>query len=203
MINAFDREEQATNEKAKIIVGVERLSTMFRSLLVDESKPLKISPLQTQILLFIAHHNAEQCTVSLLAQEFSITKPTVSDAVGALLKKRLLEKGKDPKDARSFSLVLTDSGRDRVESLSGLTARIESAIEDMEDEEISVVWKGLILLINKLQFTGAVPVRMCFTCEHFGENHKKGTSHYCNLVGAPLKISEIRIDCPEHINKAS
>lgn len=202
MLDAFDRNEQALNEKAKIIVGIERLSTIFRSLLVDESKSLKISPLQTQILLFIAHHNIEQCIVSSLAEEFSITKPTVSDAVGSLLNKKLLEKKKDHKDARSFFLVLTDSGRECVKSLSGLTVRVETAMEDMEDEEVSVVWKGIALLINKLQHTGSVPIRMCFTCKNFGENHEKDAPHYCYLMNAPLKISEVRIDCPEHKDNA-
>ena len=76
----------------KIIVGLERVSEAFKSLLWEKAKLHGLSPIQIQILLFIQTHRRELCSVSHLAQEFEVTKPTVSDAVRVLDKKGLVEK---------------------------------------------------------------------------------------------------------------
>jgi len=47
----------------------------------------KVSPIQIQILLFCASHKQENLKVSFLANEFDLTKATISDSVKVLIKK--------------------------------------------------------------------------------------------------------------------
>ncbi len=183
------------NENTKIAVGIERLSTVFRAALWEETKQYGLSPLQAQILLFIASHAPMQSSVSILAKEFAVTKATISDAVRVLLEKAMLKK-QSGDDARSFALQLTASGKKQVQKLSALTAYFDEALSSIPANERKKIWEGLLLLMGHLQKTGAIPLRMCFSCQHYG-NHK-GTP-YCHLLKQTLQLEDIRIDCPEHL----
>lgn len=198
MASAFNREQQNDDIRAKIIVAAERLSTAFRAGLWEEAKLHNLSPLQVQILLFVAFHGCNECSVSRIAKEFAVTKATVSDAVKTLLVKNLLQKN-TTEDARGFLLSLTDYGKNCVDKLSGTGNFLRSSLEHVEDTEINKIWEGMFLLIKNLQGTRIIPVRMCFSCKHFGKEHAQGTPHFCNLMQKPLAINDLRIDCPEHL----
>lgn len=182
------------NENTKIAMGIERLSTVFRAALWEETKRCGLSPLQAQILLFIASHAPMQSRVSTLAKEFAVTKATVSDAVRALLEKGMLKK-KSGDDARAFSLALTASGKKQVQKFSVLTEYFDEALTAIPANERKKIWEGLLLLIGHLQKTGIIPLRMCFSCQHYGK-HK--SVPYCQLLEQALQIEDIRLDCPEH-----
>lgn len=185
----------SVNENTKIVLGIERLSTLFRAALWDEAKQCGLSPLQVQIMLFIASHTQTLNNVSCLAKEFGITKATVSDAVRSLLGKKLLKK-QSAGDARAFSLYLTTSGHKLVEKLGALTQYFDEALTAIPASERKKIWEGLLLLIGHLQKTGVIPLRMCFNCQHFSE--RKGAP-YCNLLQQSLYLEDIRLDCPEHL----
>ena len=86
----FNPEFQNQNTSSKIIVALERISEAFKVLLWDKAKEYGLSPIQIQILIFVAYHKQELCNVSHLANEFNITKPTVSDAIKALVNKNYI-----------------------------------------------------------------------------------------------------------------
>jgi len=92
MKNIFSPLEQINNQEAKLVAGLERLSTLFKSGLQEIAKEQKLMPLQTQLLLFISEHSAGLCSVTHLAVEFSVTKATVSDSLKTLVLKDCLEK---------------------------------------------------------------------------------------------------------------
>jgi DNA-binding MarR family transcriptional regulator len=199
MKDAFDRNEQITSRRAKIIASIERLSTVFRTTLQERSNELGLSPLQIQIILFVAYHERESCSVSAMAQEFAVKKPTISDAVRVLLEKKLLVKKQNTADARAFTVQLSAKGKKLIGSLSGLTSFFLASMESMEEEEITCVWNGILVLMKHLQASNMIPVRMCYSCQHFGKDHEKGSPHYCNLMSGPLTLNDIRIDCAEHV----
>lgn len=201
MVSAFDRTEQQSSQRAKITAGIERLSTVFRAALWEEAKHYNLSPLQVQILLFIAFHDAQQCSITFIAKEFAVTKATVSDAVRVLLEKELLKK-RGAEDARGFFLYLSTDGKKCVSKLSGLTDFFENSLNKVSEEDIGKIWEGMLLLIGNLQQTNIIPVRMCFSCQHFGKDHPKGAPHYCNFMQKPLSTKDIRIDCPEYSDGA-
>jgi len=107
----FDITFQNTDTVSKIVVGLERISEAFRALLWEYAKTIGLSPIQIQILIFVAYHREQLCTVSHLAKEFNLTKPTISDAVKALEKKGMISKHKTLVDSRSYFIALTEEGK--------------------------------------------------------------------------------------------
>lgn len=196
--NAFNRNQQTENNRLKIIVAIERLSTAFRFALSKESKTQNLSPLQAQILLFIATHAEKNCTVSCLAKEFAVTKPTISDAVAIMELKKFVQRKQCSRDARTFFLELTSRGKSVTGNLTGITDYFTNTLKAANDKEISAMWGGMVSLIEKMQSNTDIPIRMCFSCRYFSKDNKKGAPHYCSLMQKPLKTDLIRIDCPEH-----
>ena len=86
----FDPQQPST--AGKIAVGLARISEAYRAQLWNHAKVMGISPIQIQMLIFMRYHLKNMCTVSQLAREFNVAKPTVSDAVQSLLKKQLVQK---------------------------------------------------------------------------------------------------------------
>lgn len=183
------------NETTKIATGIERLSTVFRAALWEEAKQSGLSPLQAQILLFIASHVPLQSSVSSLAKEFAVTKATVSDAVRVLLEKNMLKK-QSGNDGRAFSLALTVSGKKLVKRLGALSDYFDKTLTAIPPNERKKIWEGLWLLMGHLQNTGIIPLRMCLSCQHYG-NHKD--TPYCHLMQQTLQLEDLRLDCPEHL----
>jgi hypothetical protein len=52
--SSFDLEHQNSKIESKIVASLERISEAFRVLLWNESKENSLSPIQIQILIFIA-----------------------------------------------------------------------------------------------------------------------------------------------------
>lgn len=194
-MSAFNIEEQNANPDLKIVAGLERLSQVYRSLLWEKAKVIGLSPIQIQILIFIRYHDPSLSTVSALAQEFSVTKPTISDAIRVLLEKDLLVKRPNPTDARSFLVHLTVKGKRITDNMEQYADPIAGLIAEMDPNEKTALWKYISGLISQLNSAGIIAVqRTCFHCRYFGEHDDRP---FCNLLGKPLAVQDIRIDCPE------
>ncbi|MBK9593065.1 MAG: winged helix-turn-helix transcriptional regulator [Crocinitomicaceae bacterium] len=181
--------------ESRIVVALERISEAFRVLLWNESKENSLSPIQIQILIFIYFHSLEKCKVGYLADEFNMTKATISDSVKILLSKELVSKETDPIDTRSFSLSLTNEGKKIAKKASLFASSIEQPIEKLTQEQKTIMLNGLLKLIYDLNKSGIITIqRMCFTCSNY---QRKGV-HYCKLLKSQLAENELRIDCPEH-----
>jgi DNA-binding MarR family transcriptional regulator len=194
--SSFNLNEQNQKIESRIVVALERISEAFRVLLWNESKENSLSPIQIQILIFIQFHAQEKCKVGYLADEFNMTKATISDSVRVLLSKELVTKETDPIDTRSYSLSLTDEGKNIAKKASFFASSIEQPIEKLTQEQKTIMLNGLLKLIYDLNKSGIITIqRMCFTCSFY--NAANGI-HYCNLLKTKLTESEIRVDCPEH-----
>lgn len=194
--SSFNLNEQNQKIESRIVVALERISEAFRVLLWNESKENSLSPIQIQILIFIHFHTLEKCKVGYLADEFNMTKATISDSVRVLLAKELVAKETDPIDTRSYTLSLTDEGKNIAKKASFFASSIEQPIEKLTQEQKTIMLNGLLKLIYDLNKSGIITIqRMCFTCSFY--NADNGI-HYCNLLKTKLAESEIRVDCPEH-----
>jgi DNA-binding MarR family transcriptional regulator len=194
--SSFNLSEQNTKVESRIVVALERISEAFRVLLWNESKDNSLSPIQIQLLIFIHFHDREKCKVSYLANEFNMTKATISDSIKVLLSKELVSKETDPIDTRSFSLSLTASGEEIAKKASLFASSIEQPIEKLSEEQKTIMLNGLLQLIYNLNKSGIITTqRMCFTCSNY--EHTNG-EHYCKLLRSQLAQSELRLDCPEH-----
>lgn len=196
MPSAFDPEHQHQKTESKIVVALERISEAYRTLLWNESKEHALSPIQIQILIFLLFHPAEKCTVSSLAAEFNLTKPTISDSVKVLLQKKLVEKRDDPSDTRSYSIRLSKAGKQIAEKSSNFAVPIGKPLNSLTAEQKETMLQGLLRLIYDLNRAGIITVqRMCHTCANY---RFENNSHYCTLLQAKLQTKDLRLDCPEH-----
>lgn|SRR5690606_26744183 len=194
--SSFNLNEQNQKVESRIVVALERISEAFRVLLWNESKENSLSPIQIQILIFVYFHSSEKCKVGYLADEFNMTKATISDSVKVLLAKDLVSKEIDPTDTRSYSLSLTTEGIKTAQKASFFASSIEQPLEKLTAEQKNIMLNGLLKLIYDLNKSGVITIqRMCFTCSNYQVD--KGV-HYCKLLKSQLAENELRVDCPEH-----
>lgn len=193
----FDTSIQNQKTEGRIVAALERIAQAFRVLLWNESKEHTLSPIQVQILIFLRFHPADKARVSYLAEEFNLSKATISDAVKALEQKDLLSKEAETKDGRGSVLRLSSKGKKLTDKISLFSTEIQSPLEQMPAAEKQKMLSQLIQIIHHLNLAGIISVqRMCFSCQHY--MNKGHMQHYCSLMKKPLASSEIRIDCPEH-----
>src|SRR5690606_4437536 len=110
-------------------------------------KTYGLSPIQIQILIFISNHKEELSSVSNLAKEFHVTKPTISDAVKALDQKGLIIKNYSTADSRSYTIFLSELGKEMLSKTSDYTLPFFKGFEKMEDREIIQLYSTLTKLV--------------------------------------------------------
>lgn len=193
---ALDPEVQGAQRDARIISALERLSEVVRNRAWDTGQELGLSPLHVQVLAFLHTHPAEMRRASALANEFHLSKPTVSVALRKLGSEGYLKQIASSTDARAKELRLTAKGERAGKVAAGhLNALLPplSAMAPADRDDLYVLLFGLLFGAQK---AGMVNVdRMCLTCSHY-ESRKGGA--YCKLLGKPLKPQDLRVDCPEH-----
>ncbi len=197
--STFDPTRQQEDLSSKIVIGLERISQAFKVLLWNKAKELGLSPIQIQILLFVAYHKSEHNNVSALAQEFNVTKPTISDAIRVLDKKSLIIKDYSSEDNRSYTILLSSLGSEVVKSTQHFAGGLSDFFDDVMPEEKEGFFKVLTQLISKLNREGILTVqRTCFACKFY---EKTRANHYCHLLEKQLKHEDIRLDCIEFEEK--
>lgn len=199
--STFNPKQQEKDISSKIVAGMERISEVFKILLWEKAKLVGLSPIQIQILIFIAFHNRNLCNVSHLAKEFNVTKPTISDAIKIINQKGLIIKDYSSADSRSYSISLSDLGNDIVSQTFDFSRPLKNQIDGFSQSELESLFGTLSQLIYKLNQNGILSVqRTCYGCKFYQKNQE---SDYCNLLQKQLLQQEIRLDCPEFEEKAS
>ena len=193
----FDLNHQNRNTESKIIASLERISQAFRVLLWQQRKENSLSPIQVQVLIFLLYHSKEKRKVSYLADEFNMTKATISDTVKTLEKKELIAKEFEPQDTRSYIINLTEKGKNIAHKTSLFTSEIRSPIEKIKAEDKENLLQNLMEVIRYLNQSGVITIqRMCMTCAFYKSNIED--NHFCTLLNQELSLENLRIDCPEH-----
>ncbi len=194
--SVFNPNQQQKDISSKIVAGLERVSEVFKILLWEKAKLVGLSPIQIQMLIFIAFHKQELCNVSHLAKEFNVTKPTVSDAIKVLDKKRMIVKDFSSSDNRSYTIQLSTLGEKIVSETNDFANPLKAKIDDFEKGDLESLFETLSELIYKLNHHGILTVqRTCFGCKFYQKNKKED---YCNLLDKELLNQDIRLDCPEY-----
>jgi DNA-binding MarR family transcriptional regulator len=194
----FNQKNQEQNVSSKIVVGLQRISEAFKVLLWEKAKEFGLSPIQIQILIFIENHKEAYCNVSYLAKEFNLTKPTISDAIKALEKKELIVKDYSSSDNRSYTIFLSDLGKNTVSKNDDFVNPIQTEIKNILPKEQENLFTTLSSLIYQLNQKNILTVqRTCFACKFYSKNNNQ---HHCGLLQKELLNSEIRLDCNEFEN---
>jgi DNA-binding MarR family transcriptional regulator len=169
--------------------------------LQEEAQERSLSPIQARFLVHLLHHGDELGRVGRLAEEFGLSRATVSDAVGTLETKGLVRREPWPRDGRVATLRLTPEGEEVAVGLSGWADVVEEQLESFAPREKEVVMRLLMRLISALQGAGVITVaRMCVSCRFFRPDARPRSvsPNYCALLDLPLSGADLRTDCPEH-----
>jgi DNA-binding MarR family transcriptional regulator len=195
----FDLNRQNASTESRIVAALERIAQAFRVLLWQESKENTLTPIQVQVLLFLRFHSAEKCKVSYLADEFNMTKATISETIKTLENKQLVSKTPELHDTRSYIIGLTAKGEELAEKTSLFSKEIFKPIDTLHQDDKESLLLSLLGIITHLNRTGVITIqRMCLTCSHHAEYGEEGHQHFCKLLNQPLKTTDLRLDCPEH-----
>ncbi|ALR30622.1 MarR family transcriptional regulator [Chryseobacterium sp. IHB B 17019] len=198
----FNLKHQNQNTESKIVASLERISQAFRVLLWQESKEHALSPIQVQVLVFLLNHSEEKRKVSYLADEFNMTKATISETVKSLEQKNLITKEYEPHDTRSYIIHLTPKGSEIADKTSYFTRQITAPIQNLNQESKENLLQNLFDIIHYLNKNGVITIqRMCTTCTYFRPS-AEGKEPVCALLEKVLYSEDLRIDCPEHQMKA-
>lgn len=198
----FDLAQQNLGTEGKIVASLERIAQAFRVLLWQESKEFLLTPIQVQVLIFLLYHSPEKRKVSYLADEFNMTKATISDTVKTLEQKKLLTKAYEPHDSRSYMIHLTKKGEAIAGKTSFFTKEIRTPIDKLQQDDKENLLLSLLNIIRHLNQSGVITIqRMCMSCSYY-QSSEKGQRHFCRLLSQKLQVADLRIDCPEHELKA-
>ena len=195
--SAFDVHRHQEDISSKIVVGLERVSELFRVMLWEKAKPLKLSPLQIQLLIYISFHSPQKNKVTQLAHAFHLSKPTLSDALKVLRGKGYIQKNIEASDKRSHYLSLTQEGQKLLEDIAFFANPLVDLIRDWEKGEQEAFYHSLLKLISTCHVQGLIDSQsMCYSCRYF---EKKNSKPFCSFLKKSLETHQLRVDCPDYL----
>ncbi len=188
MVTPADRPSDPAAKLAAALGQLARARRMHRQELATRHG---VSPLQLDVLTMLADGQPPEPTVGLLARELGVAQPTLTDAVIALERKGLVRR--EPELAPRRTLVrLTAEGV----LLTGDPDPIADAARTLAPQARDAALEAALTLIARLVDDGVITVaRTCLTCR-FHERGAEGSR--CDLLGIPLRRSDLRVNCPEH-----
>ena len=185
----------------RIVIGLQQLSRAITLFSERESSRLRLSSLQSQLLLsLLKPHHAT--TVGGLAAEMNLSAPTLSDAARTLREKGLVIKRHDARDGRIVRLSLTGRGRAVAGKLMKSQTELHHIVRSLAADDKAKLLSLLVTLTKNFLDRGLVSIsRMCQGCQFFIVNHAPGSPkpHYCAFAEMPIGESALQTDCPDHI----
>ncbi|MFI2380204.1 MarR family winged helix-turn-helix transcriptional regulator [Streptomyces sp. NPDC018964] len=184
----------------QLLVGLIRLGQALRINSYRNAGPYRLSPLQADIVTLLAGDPRPR-RLSDLTRALASSPPTISDAVKTLTTKGLVDRHRDPSDARAVSLTLTQDGHTEARRLARVPEDFDDAMATLAREDLAAMLRGTSTMIRSLQDRKAIPLsRMCLTCQFFRPDTHPGSDrpHHCAFVDNPIGDAELRLDCPDH-----
>jgi DNA-binding MarR family transcriptional regulator len=189
----IERHRTTEGLDAKLVGALDRAGHALDAELRRSARAGGLTATQARVLLRLSAEPAERRRVGALAAEFDVRQPTVSDAVSALERKRLVRRRAARDDARAVDLELTERGRRVAADLSDWDERVRSSLGGLAGERKEAALSLLLDLLADLNRQGVIAeARMCTTCRFFR------SPGYCTLLEVALEPADLRVDCPEH-----
>jgi DNA-binding MarR family transcriptional regulator len=189
----IERHRTTEGLDAKLVGALDRAGHALDAELRRGARARGLTATQARVLLRLSAEPAERRRVGALAAEFDVRQPTVSDAVSALERKRLVRRRAARDDARAVDLELTERGRRVAADLSDWDERVRSSLGRLAGERKEAALSLLLDLLADLNRQGVIAeARMCTTCNFFR------SPGYCALLEVALEPADLRVDCPEH-----
>lgn len=192
-------DEGRANMDRKIVDALSKVSQVLRTLAWKKSVEQSINPIQLQILIFLLNHQEQQARVSLLAKEFNISKASISDTITLLKNKELVEKVYDVQSSGSFMIRLNANGRMKASEASLFDEALLCSVSKLNGPDKEQLFSSLSQILLHLYNANVInQLRMCQNCQH---HQMDGTLHYCKLLQRLIHVTQLQIDCPEHLTQ--
>ena len=180
----------------RVAAAIERLTNAQRGIVQDLASRNGLSPLQTQTVLLLAAGAPPTPRASTISRELGVSEPTLSETIGSLKAKGLVDGSPDPDDRRASTLRLTPRGRQIAAQLESAGDPIALAVAALPVRAQAEALRALLAVIGGLAESGIVGVaRTCLSCRFHEEI---GARHRCSLLGLPLPTDALRVNCAEH-----
>ena len=184
-----------------LIVSLEKLSQVFRSLLWDNAKQMNLSPIQIQFLIYIHSHLKKFSSVSEIARVFNLTAPTVSDAVKSLESKGMIQKIVSRRDRRRYPIALTRKGREVARNLSTWYEPLLKHLPNATPEKRESVLLYLLEFMDSLKHEKLLSdINPCISCGFFRmEKSENGSDEFsCTFRKVSLNDGQLQLNCPNY-----
>lgn len=122
---------------------------LFCRLNSNIKKDIPIRSSEMGVLIYI-YKNGEITTPQMISQFFKIKKPSVTSQINVLIKNEFLIKIPSQVDGRSYSLKVTDSGRNLVETTFGEYLKFVKLLHDEMGEDNYHQFINLIHQANQI-----------------------------------------------------
>ncbi len=188
--------------RAQLTYGLGRLAAVARQRDWKSGEDLGLTPTQGDVLRVLAGRPAG-LRLNELAAQLSVRPSTASDAVSALVTKGWVLRSPDPDSARAIRICLSQEGLLLLGHMPDGHSHVVALLTDAEVEAMHAI---VISAIGRLQKSGQIaPQRMCVTCKYFLSDSRldQVDANFCTLIGQPLGVADLRVDCPEHEEKLS
>jgi DNA-binding MarR family transcriptional regulator len=174
---------------------IERLGYLLRTdIHRDRDGHGALQPAQRAALEYLARCNRLSNTPAAVTEFLQLTKGTVSQTLGVLARRGLVEKRRDGTDRRVVRLALTPAGR-RVVAVRGRIWR--RACEALDAKQIARAGALLEDVVRGAQRASATrSFGGCHDCRMLGR--ERGGRYRCGLVDEPLSVAETRKICRQH-----
>ncbi len=194
--------ENVTAIDTRISQSIQKLIQVQRVLLWDIVKKYNLSPLQTQFILFLSSHSSDLRRVSALADEFDLTRATVSDAVKSLEKKGIIKKTRTENDKRFFLLELTGKGKQISKKIDNWQKVIITCIKKISTRDKEIVYGFMVELIKSLFDNGVISTaRMCLTCGNIVPG-TAGRPNMCKVTQRSFYNNDVNFNCGSYAAKS-
>ncbi len=177
-----------------------RVSQAVRSSMWSQGRHLNLTAAQLRTLLFVSEAASESCTVSAMARNHSITLPTATGIIDALVHRKLVVRVPNPKDRRSTLLKLTADGEQIRRDIAAWEVRLKRIVESLPRDRQDALMLSLRDIVGSLRRpVDLVAGRSCHVCTHFRANaHPDQDSiHHCALLDKPMSSSRVQSEVPE------
>jgi DNA-binding MarR family transcriptional regulator len=179
----------------KVLAAVERLGRALRAARQEAATRHQLSLLGLSTVQILADGRGRR--VGELAAELDVSQPTLSDSVGALHRRGIIDRRPDPADQRSTLVELTAAGAEIAAEIAGELRPLLAAQAGTETDRATTL-RVLLAEIARLQDAGVITVnRSCLRCRHYLPPASRSPAR-CLLLDSPLTDRDLRVDCPDH-----
>jgi DNA-binding MarR family transcriptional regulator len=177
----------------KIVMGLERVSELFFTVLSKSAKKHNLNRQQIQIILNLKNKPENLKT---LQEKTNQDKSTLSKSLKELKAKKMIFY-KEGKDKREKLIFLTEKVN-RINIMKDFLF-VKEALKKLSSKEKETIYKFILEIIDEALRFGLIKYQnMCYTCIFF---KRKKDKMFCAYLEKELKLKDIMIDCKDYMKK--